>query len=319
MGPSLRHQHEGNAEFPLLMLSAMFENGGNLAHRLFDGHPQMFVYPFESQLGTKFVEDQLTSMFPAKYRWPVFPRSSDPVQDYQYIIDQECKDRAANPQASKFRHAHFDFVEEERLRFFSDYMALSSRSRGNIVAAFFQATFDAWRNYRRSGEEKCYVGFSPIIAVDADKILKDLPAAHVLHIVRNPYSGYADTKKRAVPLTLDQYMVGWKLSQRYALLFKKRFPHRVHIVRLEDVLTDPIGALGPVCEKLGLRVSNTLETPTWNGTALDQIYPWGIISAADPALNLATAAELSPEEREEVCLRAEPYLAAFGYDEFFDR
>ena len=58
--------------FRLLMLSAMYENGGNVTHRLLDGHPQMFVYPFESQLGTKFVVDHLSSMFPVKYRWPLF-------------------------------------------------------------------------------------------------------------------------------------------------------------------------------------------------------------------------------------------------------
>ena len=37
------------SEFRLLMLGAMYENGGNTTHRFLDGHPQMFVYPFESQ------------------------------------------------------------------------------------------------------------------------------------------------------------------------------------------------------------------------------------------------------------------------------
>ena len=58
--------------FRLLMLSAMYENGGNTTHRFLDGHPQMFVYPFESQLGTRLVADALASTFPVKYRWPEF-------------------------------------------------------------------------------------------------------------------------------------------------------------------------------------------------------------------------------------------------------
>jgi len=64
-------------KFRLLMLSAMYENGGNTTHRLLDGHPQMFVYPFESQVGSRLVIDHLTSMFPVKYRWPVliYPRA----------------------------------------------------------------------------------------------------------------------------------------------------------------------------------------------------------------------------------------------------
>ena len=39
--------------FRLLMIGAMYENGGNTTHRFLDGHPQLFVYPFESQLGTR--------------------------------------------------------------------------------------------------------------------------------------------------------------------------------------------------------------------------------------------------------------------------
>ena len=36
-------------------------------------------------------------------------------------------------------------------------------------------TFEAWRDFRSSGREEVYVGYSPIITVDADKILDDLP------------------------------------------------------------------------------------------------------------------------------------------------
>ncbi len=101
-------------EFRLLMLSAMYENGGNTTHRFLDGHPQMFVYPFESQLGTKLVQDHLTSMFPVKYRWPAFALEATPWQDYKAIIDEECKVRARTPNVSKFRHTPFDFSDDER-------------------------------------------------------------------------------------------------------------------------------------------------------------------------------------------------------------
>jgi len=55
-------------DFRLLMLGAMYENGGNTTHRFLDGHPEMFVYPYESQIGTRLVSDELSSMFPVKYR-----------------------------------------------------------------------------------------------------------------------------------------------------------------------------------------------------------------------------------------------------------
>jgi hypothetical protein len=46
-------------EFRLLMISAMYENGGNTTQRLLDGHPELFSYPFESQPGTRYVQDHL--------------------------------------------------------------------------------------------------------------------------------------------------------------------------------------------------------------------------------------------------------------------
>jgi len=42
-------------DFCLPMKGAMYENGGNTTHRLLDGHPELYVYPFESQLGTRHV------------------------------------------------------------------------------------------------------------------------------------------------------------------------------------------------------------------------------------------------------------------------
>jgi len=68
------------------MISAMYENGGNTTHRMLNGHPQLFVYPFESQLGTRKVNDFLESAFPQKYRWPSFDFTGSPGDDYQTII-----------------------------------------------------------------------------------------------------------------------------------------------------------------------------------------------------------------------------------------
>src|SRR6266508_4740948 len=113
----------------LLMISAMYENGGNTTHRFLDGHPQLFVYPFESQLGTQLVIDQLSSVFPVKYRWPAFALDATPEQDYKAIIDEECKVRARTPNVSKFRHVPFDFSDDERGGLYARNIKESGRSR----------------------------------------------------------------------------------------------------------------------------------------------------------------------------------------------
>jgi len=303
-------------DFKFLMIGAMYENGGNTTHRFLDGHPQMFVYPFESQVGTKYVTDSLSSMFPLKYRWPTFALEATPEDDYRAIIDEECRVRARTSHVSKFRHMPFDFDDDERGRFFVGHVDRLGRSRGNNMEAFFRATFDAWKDYRRTPEQAMYVGYSPIIGIDGDKILSDLPGAHVLHIVRNPWSAYADTKKRPVPMSLESYMLAWNLNQFFALQLRDRFPDRFHIVRTEDVMADPLVTLGDLCEQLGLEPAPSLGTPSWNGEPLDQVYPWGTIRTATPAANLETAEELDKTERDTVRALAHPYLDTFDYASF---
>ena len=95
------------SRFRFLMLGAMYENGGNTTHRFLDGHPEMYVYPYESQIGTRMVNDHMASIFPVKYRWPVFPLNSIVEADYETIIDEECKVRIKTPRSSKFRDFPF--------------------------------------------------------------------------------------------------------------------------------------------------------------------------------------------------------------------
>lgn len=302
--------------FRLLMLGAMYENGGNTTHRFLDGHPGLFVYPFESQLGTRLVVDHLSSLFPIKYRWPAFALGATPEQDYRAIIDEEGRVRARTPNVSKFRHMPFDFSDDERGRLFVQQISGQPRTRGGNVAAFFKATFDAWKDFRRSGQEQVYVGYSPILVVDADKVLEDLPEAHFLHIVRNPWSAYADTKKRPVPLSLHHYMLGWTMNQYYALYFQQRYPNRLHVLRAEDVMADSYGVLGRLLDKLELGPDDALRTPSWNGSVLQEVYPWGTLRKVTPGDNRETAAELSERERDEIRAYTWQYLDVFDFKSF---
>jgi hypothetical protein len=305
-----------SSPFRLLMISAMYENGGNLVHRLLDGHPQMFVYPFESQLGTRMVVDLLSSVFPVKYRWPQFAIDATPEEHYHAIIDEETKIRTRTPAVSKFRHFPMQLDDAERRRAFADRVKRSGGRRSDLVEAFFRATFDVWRDYRGSGAERWFVGYSPIVGIDTAQILADIPGAHVLHVVRNPWSAYADTKRRPVPMRLADYCTAWSLVQQRALLFSRRFPDRCTLVRTEDVMDAPEKTLSRVCERLGLAGSSSLSTPSWNGVALATLPPWGTVQGPSPIENRQRALELSDAERDEVAEYTSAYLTTLEYDQF---
>jgi hypothetical protein len=204
--------------------------------------------------------------------------------------------------------------DRDRKGIFVRLMEGRPRTRANLVEAFFRASAEAWKDARRSGRENVYVGYSPIIGVDADKIIADYENSHVLNVVRNPWSAYADTRKRAVPLSIAHYMTGWSVHQQHALAFAARFPGRVHILRYEDIVADPVRTLSDVLAKMGVSSSPTLASPSWNGKMMDQVHPWGTIRTPTPEANQAAAKEHSAADTEEIRLRAEPFLQPFGYD-----
>lgn len=81
-------------------------------------------------------------------------------------------------------------------------------------------------------------------------------------------------------------------------------------------MASPQETLGAVCTKLGLAAAPSLATTSWNGEALQEVFPWGTIRSATTEANVATARELTAAEREDVAVRAAQYLDLFDYQTF---
>lgn len=296
------------------MISAMYENGGNTTHRFLDGHPELYVYPFESQLGNSRCTDFLSSLYPFKYRYPDFPMGEGLGAYYEMFFDEEYKTVARKREVSKFRDADFQIDEKLRKKAFIEILEKNPVTRGNIVAAFFEATFKSWTNVAKSGKEAAYVGYSPVIGFDGDKILNDFPAGHVIHVVRNPWSGFADTSKRPFPLSAERYAWTWAMMQHHALVFAKRWPDRFHIVRFEDLVADRKATMSKLAKGLGISWHDNLLAPSWNGKKMDQVYPWGTIRTPTTEANIATMNELNAEQKAVIKGITAVMLPQFGYE-----
>ena len=302
-------------DFKLIMISAMYENGGNTLHRFLDGHPQLYVYPFESQPSTPLVNDYLSSVFPLKYRWPEIYTSGKFEEDYELIIDEELKRHVKTPFASKFKDMDLNFSDKERKEIFLKLVKNKDRSRRTIVEAYLRSTFLAWKSYNKSGKETTYVGYSPIIGVDAEKIFSDFPDSHIIHIVRNPYSAYSDTKKRPVPYGIARYADTWGLVQLFALNYSKIYPKNFHLVKFEDLVASPKIFFAKLVKEIGIKYSATLEYPSWNGQKLDSVVPWGTIRTPTAKSNKTIKEELSKAEYEEVKKRTQIINKLLCYDQ----
>lgn len=297
----------------LIMISAMFENGGNAMHRLFDGHPGLHVYPFESQLGNACCNDYLSSLLPFRYRYPDFPVSMDLDEIYELFFDEELKTYLRNRKVSKFRSVELKMNEAVRKQRFLELAIAAPRTRAHIVAAFFEATFDAWENEGSTSGEAGTVGYSPLIGFDGEQLLTDFPHGHVVHVVRNPWSAYADTATRPFPWPIFRYATCWSFAQHYALLLAGRYPERFHIVRFEDLVAEPRKTMTRIADRLCIDYCETLVQPSWNGGPMAQITPWGTVKDLSEDTNLARMNALTERQRAEIESFCAPMLSLLDY------
>lgn len=300
------------------MISAGFEHGGNVTHRHLDGHSQLLVYPFESQLGSRFFNDFLASVERVQYRYPEFPEGLRPLELYEQMIDEEMKTYLRKRDGSKFRNANLELDEKDRIASFCSLLGDKPQYfRREVIEAFFRSTFSAWRNHHVPvREDMIHVGYSPAIALDADRIIRDFPDVRIAHIVRNPFSAYRDTKRRPFPLPLTRYLITWNIYHSTAEMFAKLYPDNMKIFRYEDLVADKTSFMTSLARFIGVDFEPCLLYPSWNGAELTgNIAPWGTVLKANADYNRQVIAELTPQEQRQIALATAPLARFFGYHE----
>ncbi|MFN8564849.1 MAG: hypothetical protein U0703_25225 [Anaerolineae bacterium] len=116
------------------------------------------------------VDDYLASMFPVEISLPVFALNATRSRTYWGDHRRRRQGAGAHAQRQQIPAHAVRFQRRRAPRHLRALrLAETKRSRANNVAAFFRATFGAWKDYKRTGEQSVYVGW-PIIVVDADKI-----------------------------------------------------------------------------------------------------------------------------------------------------
>lgn len=302
--------------FNLVMVSAGFEHGGNVTHRHLDGHPNMLVYPFESQLGNRNFNDFLASVERVQYRYPEFPEGLTAEELYEQIIDEEMKTFLRKRNGSKFKDANLVLDENNRKSAFKKYLGEPPYSRRKVIEAFFRSTFDAWENYYvKPKDDMFYVGYSPAIGIDADRIVRDFPDVKIMHIVRNPFSAYRDTKRRPFPQSLSKYLITWNIYHSTVEMYAKMYPENVRIFRYEDLVADKEKFMREAVAFIGIEFSETMLYPSWNGQEIkDMIAPWGTVLKSDESYNSMIIDELSQEEKSQIVYATSALAKHFGYD-----
>jgi hypothetical protein len=304
------------SDFKFVMVSAGFEHGGNVTHRHLDGHSRLLVYPFESQLGNRSFNDFLASIERVQYRYPEFPEGLTAEELYDQIIDEEMKTFLRKRQGSKFKDADLQLAEIDRIAAFKQFLGAGSHRRARVIEAFFRATFVAWRNYYvKPSEGMLYVGYSPAIGIDADRMVRDFPDIRIMHIIRNPFSAYRDTKRRPFPQPLSRYLISWNIYHSTVAMYARMYPQNVRIFRYEDLVADKQKFMQQVAGFIGVVAEPSMQYPSWNGVELkDSIAPWGTVLKSDRAYNCAVIDELADAEKRQIAQGTTALARHFAYD-----
>ncbi|WP_137045776.1 sulfotransferase [Pseudolabrys sp. FHR47] len=284
---------------PFIFISAWNDSGGGFCHRLFDGHPQLAVYPFELQLGTHRVGDAFKSWFHDKYRWPVFdaPDRMTTYEIFDAIIDDETKSVLREPANAKHSAYQLNFAMADWRTAFARRLDGKEHTRPAIVSAYVAALLDAWRERRTSGQERFVLGHCPAIVLDADLILAEMPAARMIHVVRSPVGGFVDMRRRRPEVDLAAYCRKWSMINTLGFAYAGKYPARVKTLRFIDLLNDRRATLEATCSWLGLSWDDGLMAPTWNGQPLAAMHPFGGVPEISSAHERACFDALSADER----------------------
>ena len=301
--------------FRLVLISAWNDSGGGFLHRLFDGHPECFVYPFELQLGTALLHDGFESWFRPKYRWPILPEdlgAASPEQLFELFLDDEVKGCLRGRAASKFREFDLELSMEAWRTQFAARLGAAPRTPERVIAAYVGGLFAAWRNRRGSGRERIYLGHCPTIVLDADRLLVDCPEARLIHVVRRPTSGFVDMRRRVPDMEVASYSRKWSLINMLGFYFAEKYPARMTTVRLDRLIEQQAAELGRLCAWLGLGYDAVLEGPTWNREPLAHLWPFGGVPVVSAAHERECEDSLSFEDRAVIDEETSAVRALYG-------
>lgn len=303
--------------FRLVMVSAGFEHGGNVTHRHLDGHSRLLVYPFESQLGNRDFTDFLASVERVQYRYPEFPEGLSAAELYEQIIDEEMKTYLRKRNGSKFKDADLQLDEADRIAEFKRILGEGPHRRRDVIEAFFRSTFLAWKNHHHPVHpDAVHVGYSPAIGIDAARMIRDFPNVKIMHIVRNPFSAYRDTKRRPFPQPLSKYLITWNIYHSTVEMYARMHPDNVAIFRYEDLVADKRAFMQRVSDFIGVEPEDSMLYPSWNGIEIkESIAPWGTVLKSTAAYNEQIISELSEAERTQIAQATTALARHFKYDQ----
>ena len=274
---------------PLILISQLPRSGGSLLSQLFDGHPQLYAYPYEMRIG-----------YPGKSTWPAFDPREGPERLFAKLFHTELGQFAARgyrkPGKAKTKHdrlsfdyspiAHYQaFISllDSRSRwrkpwsYFAKFSqtgreASVTRARRQVLDSYFAGFFSAWPG-GKPADPRYISGFVPNLALtkaSIDGFFRDYPDGRLISIMRSPADWFvsrrAHTKHGVVRYAdLENQMANWNKMANNAHIYRRRYGDRFLLLSFRELVTNREGTMRRVCKWGSIDFHPSLLQQTFGG------------------------------------------------------
>ena len=291
---------------PVFLLGA-HKSGTSLLRSLLDGHPELFVVPIETHLFKRagyWVDYALgkTSRPPG--------RSLDGIRKGYFRVVEDYNTNA-------YRYGDADLVGRFDLDAFrARFDAAEADALPALIAAYFDAIHASLTGEPLPADRRI-VEKTVEHAEHAIDLKRMFPDAVFIHILRNPYANLVSIRRHMMDGPYPFLHRGIQALQNslYFLYRNRELLEDYHVVRYEDILTEPEATMRSVAELLGLPFDPTLLQPTSAGEAWSGNSSRGESYKGVSAANLHRwKEEVTPLEVHLVTKRFPFVLEEFGYE-----
>jgi hypothetical protein len=264
-----RLDHLVQVREPLVLVSQIQRSGGTLLSQLFDSHPECHAHPSEIYIG-----------HPKKWNWPTLDLAhaehwfaelyERPVELHLregYVKEKELRN---GPGQEVYP---FLFLPAMQRRIFDSCVEASRpATQREVLDCYFTSYFNAWLDNQNlyTGPKRAVTGFTPRLAMEdenVERFFSTYPEGTLISVVRDPRGWYASarTYRSSQYEDVGEALAMWAGSTEAALAAQARFGERALVVTYEQLVLETEATMRRVAERIGISMSPTLLTPTFNG------------------------------------------------------
>ncbi len=260
--------------FPVFICGAP-RSGTTLLSNLLDGHPSLFVLPHETHIL------QYWNQYEGRFRGIFFKRDFLFSSDVSFYLNDEYFNKLNDYIVKKYSPGSaFSFSNLDEDIFHETYLQFVKKNGISLEAiykAFVLSMLKSLKVDKRKKLPKFFIEKRPLDNELFAVRLKDcFPKAKFIHILRDPRTRYASSKKRRIKKRLgikycsmhnnvdlasaisEISLASFALAKRNKSIMKNDY----YIIKYEDLIKDTQGEMKKIADWLGLDWDNSLLKQT---------------------------------------------------------